>query len=163
MYRSVHFSEHDNMDLFFTYETDLPDNTGFELFHWEHLTILFICLAFTMAGLVIYRQFKKKGAAGVMLRFRRILTAALPIIIIIRTVYIVICGAKLIYELPLHLCSITGIVCFIYEFCVNRMPAFMKGVCEQALYSLGLPGAVMALVFTDGTAYPPVHFITIHI
>lgn len=146
------------MDYFFTYETDLPAGVGYELFHTEHFIILALCFAVTAAGIFLYRRLKGDSHRSV---FRRILAVASVLLILIRLLYVYLCGARLLYDLPLHFCSIAGMICFIYEFLIRRMPGVMHSMAEQVLYSLCLAGAVLALVFSDGTAYPPVHFVTI--
>jgi uncharacterized membrane protein YwaF len=81
------------------------------------------------------------------------------ILMILRYIYVLACGGSIVYELPLHLCSMTGIFCFIYEFFLKRSP-FIRSVLGQALYALCLPGALMAILFPDATFYPIIHFIS---
>ena len=92
---------------------------------------------------------------------RKCVAAALVVLIALRQAYVCLVGANIVYDLPLHLCSIAGIVCFIYEYTGNIIPKRIKSVLEQALFALCLPGAVLAIVFSDGTMYPVFHFVTI--
>ena len=79
---------------------------------------------------------------------------------IVRFIYVILYGASIVHELPLHLCSMTGIFCFIYEFFLKKTP-FIRSVLGQAMYDLCLPGALMAILFPNGTVYPLVHFISL--
>ena len=146
------------MALFFTYQTELPDGVGYELFHFQHFVILAACLIVVTAGWLLYRSRREKGQKR---RFRQILANSLILLILIRLLYVFLCGAGLLYELPLHLCSIAGMLCFLYEMMGMKMPVFIRSLTEQTMFSLCLPGAVLALLFSDGTMYPVFHFITI--
>ena len=78
----------------------------------------------------------------------------MPAWILLRIIYIIIIHEQLLYELPFHLCSLTGILCALH--CMTGWKW-----TGQVLYTLGLPGTVLALVFPNWTFYPLVHFITI--
>ena len=66
----------------------------------------------------------------------------------------------IVYELPLHLCSMTGIFCLSYEFCLKKS-LYVRSVLGQAMYALCLPGALMAILFPNGTIYPIIHYISL--
>ena len=142
---------------FFTYEDKLPEASGYSLFHAGHILIMALCTAVCIGCVYIYGccdAEKKK-------EFRRILSVLIIGLIVIRLLFVWLCRADILYELPLHLCSIAGIVCFIYEWGYEALPKSICSVAEQAMFSLCLPGAVLAIVFSDGTMYPLFHFITI--
>ncbi len=143
---------------FFVYSDNLEPGSGYELFGAGHIAIMTACALFISLSALWYASRKDTKASRI---FKKITALSLIILIILRLIYVYAAGARMIYDLPLHLCSIAGFVCFIYEFTYVRMKPFVKDLFSQALYALCLPGAVLAIVFSDGTAYPVIHFITI--
>lgn len=144
-----------NMSLFFTYETELPADVGYSLYSPAHISAIAVSLLIT--AFILIRFTISNEAAR--LRIRRV-TAVIPVIMLaVRLTYVVICGASIVYELPLHLCSMTGIFCFIYEFYLKKSP-YVRSVLGQAMYALCLPGAMMAILFPNGTVYPIIHYIS---
>lgn len=142
--------------MFFTYESNLPDDVGYELFGTSHITAMALCAVLIVMIIALYVRSGDK-----MRRKIRKITASVPAILMaVRLSYAVICDVPIIYELPLHLCSMTGIFCFVYEFGLKQSP-YVRSVLGQALYSLCFPGALMAIIFPDGTVYPIIHYITI--
>lgn len=143
------------MSLFFTYENNLPADVGYTIFSPAHITAIAVCLLI-LAFITI--RFIKANESG-RLRIRRV-TAIIPVIMLmVRFTYVLICGAPIKYELPLHLCSMTGIFCLIYEICLKKS-AYVRSVLGQAMYALCLPGAMMAILFPNGTIYPIIHYIS---
>ncbi len=118
---------------------------------------MIICIIMVAVCLFVY----SRSIEGIKRRLRRIIALIPVLLIFLRLIYVICAGAAVIYELPLHLCSIAGMVCFIYEYTGNSLPSGIRATLSQALLSLCLPGALMALIFTDGTVYPVIHFITI--
>ena len=145
------------MELFFTYEDNLPPGTGYVLFGKEHICILIFSLCLTVGCICLY----DKGNTAFEGCMRKCVAAALVVLIALRQAYVCLVGANIVYDLPLHLCSIAGIVCFIYEYTGSVIHERIKSVLEQALFALCLPGAVLAIVFSDGIMYPVFHFVTI--
>ncbi|MBQ7583227.1 MAG: YwaF family protein [Lachnospiraceae bacterium] len=141
---------------FFTYGDKLPETSGYRLFHAGHILLMVLCMAICIGCVYYYRrcdEVQKKT-------FRRIMSGLIIALIAIRLLYVCLCKADIIYDLPLHLCSIAGIFCFIYERGYEVLPGAFRSALEQTMFSLFLPGAVMAIVFSDGTMYPLFHFIT---
>ena len=143
---------------FFVYWDNLEPGSGYELFGAGHIAIMAVCALFIALSALWYASHKASPAARL---FKKITALSLIILIILRVIYVCAVGANVVYDLPLHLCSIAGFVCFIYEFTYDRMNRFIKDLLSQVLYALCLPGAVLAIIFSDGTAYPVIHFITI--
>lgn len=140
---------------FFTYETDLPADVGYELFSPPHLGAIIVSFLMIVSITVMYAVSAPRRKASI-----RRLTAVIPVVlIIVRLTYVVLYGASVVYELPLHLCSMTGFFCFIYEFSLKNSP-YIRSVLGQAMYSLCLPGALMAILFPNGTIYPIIHYIS---
>lgn len=145
------------MQSFFAFGNSLPPDAGYALFSTEHIIILLSCL-FIIAGIIASYLNCGQNVCRKRIRF---LTALAPAaLMVLRWIYILYCGVPFIYELPLHLCSMTGILCLIFEF-IPDSGSFFRSVLGQALYALCLPGAVMALLFPDATYYPVLHFITL--
>lgn len=143
------------MSLFFTYENNLPPDVGYVLFSPAH--ILAIAVSLLIVTLITVKFVTSNE--GERLRIRRI-TAIIPVImLVVRFTYVIICGASIIYELPFHLCSMTGIFCLIYEFCLKKFP-YVRSVLGQTMYALCFPGALMAILFPNGTIYPIIHYIS---
>ena|GEM_PF-277344 len=129
----------------------------YELFHSEHITIMILCICLIVAGCILYRRLSSSGKPVM----RRCMAAGMILLIALRQLYVCLAGDNIIYDLPLHLCSIAGFVCFVYEYFGKAFPEYAVSVLRQAVFAVLGPGAVMAIVFTDGTMYPPIHFITI--
>ena len=144
------------MSLFFTYENNLPAGVGYRLYSPTHISVIIICLLMIVLITVRYAVTDEAGKGKI-----RKAVAVIPVVLmILRYIYVIACGASIVFELPLHLCSMTGIFCFIYEFFLKRS-TFIRSVLGQALYALCLPGAMMAILFPDGTVYPIIHFISL--
>ncbi len=144
-----------DMSLFFTYETNLPADVGYALFSPAHISAIVICLLIIILITVRFISSRDEGR----LRIRKT-TAVIPVImLVVRFTYVIICGAPIIYEFPLHLCSMTGIFCLVYEFSLIKHP-YLRSVLGQAMYALCLPGALMAILFPNGTIYPIIHYIS---
>ena len=143
------------MKLFFTYETNLPANVGYELYSLPHIAAISVSMILIVLITALYDASRPQMKASI-----RKLTAVIPVVLItVRLIYVVLYGASVVYELPLHLCSMTGFFCFIYEFSLKKSP-FVRSVLGQAMYSLCLPGALMAILFPNGTVYPIIHYIS---
>ncbi len=142
--------------LFFTYQNNLPPGVGYEIFSPSHIVAMTVCILL----IVLITTWYIRSDDAKKHRIRKV-TATIPVVLmIIRFIYVVICCVPIIYELPLHLCSMTGIFCFVFEFGLKDS-AYVRSVLGQSLYSLCLPGALMAIIFPDGTVYPIIHYITI--
>ncbi len=141
--------------LFFTYQNNLPPGVGYELFSPSHIFAITVCIILIIFITTWCIRYDKTGKHPI----RKVIAIIPVVLMIIRLIYAVICGVPIKYEVPLHLCSMTGILCFIYELCLKNTP-YIRSVLGQSLYSLCLPGALMAIIFPDGTVYPIIHYIT---
>lgn len=140
----------ENLQYFFVYGDSLPENVGFSMFGVVHL----FWLALLLAGSVLFLKKYARWSVKRQKCAEQIVGLALIALIFIRMVYVTMIGKMSVYELPLHLCSIAGILCGLH--------AFVKwDWLGQVLYSLCLPGTVLALIFPDWYYYPALHFITI--
>jgi hypothetical integral membrane protein (TIGR02206 family) len=128
---------------FFTYRTDIPEGLGFAHFSAKHLLFLAGIIAFIVVITIIY---KRLGEAG----RRRTRIALATAIVLMEVIKQIICAVTGFYEwgmLPLHLCGMSIFVIAIHTVKKTRFTS-------EFLYSLSIPGAVMALVFADWNMYP---------
>ena len=142
--------QHLHLNEFFTYETNLPGGVGFGMFHIGH----FVWLGIILVGIVGIMKWYHVSLEKRKRRMEVIVSGSLVLWIVLRAVYIGILHENFLYELPLHLCSMAGILCAIH--CVTHWEWL-----GQVLYTLCLPGAVLAMLFPDWSFYPAIHFITV--
>ena len=135
--------------MFFTYETDLPEGSGYNLFDHKHILLIGLCFLFILICVLIY----KKSSPELRTILKKSLGTVPFVLILSRMAYVLFCNESIIYEMPLHLCSMAGIICLVHSL--------TKGFLSQVLFSLCMPGAILAIIFPDGTMYPLLHFITI--
>lgn len=138
------------LNYFFTYETKIPDGVGFTLFGPWHL----LWLMLLVAGGILYVRRYKKSSEQQQKHMEGLVAASLILWIAIRMLYIVLIHEKMLYELPFHLCSMAGILCAIHYFTNWKW-------LGQVLYTICLPGTILALLFPNWNFYPVIHFITI--
>lgn len=139
-----------SLQYFFTYEKDIPEGIGFGIFglgHWLWLALL------TVLTIVLLRKYV---AAGEKTRriWSRLVGFSMPVWMLLRAIYIFCIGESFRTELPLHLCSMTGLLCALH--CVTGWKWL-----GQVLYAIGLPGTILALIFPDWNTYPTIHFISV--
>lgn len=137
---------------FWTYEYELPDNVGFRLFGVAHFFWLFSVACLTFLVLYLYDKSSPKGK----LLLEKIIGLSMIGWIVILAIYTIGVGYYGMHELPLHLCSICGIMCGIH--CIAPKRFFIIG---QTLYAIGLPATVLALLFPNWNVYPAISFKTI--
>lgn len=142
--QSLHLNE------FFTYETTLPRGIGFGMFHAGH----WIWLAAITAGIVGVMRWYGVASDKTRRRIEIVTASSMSVWIVLRAAYIAILHEQFLYELPLHLCSMAGILCGIH--CITHWKWL-----GQVLYSLCLPGAVLALIFPNWNFYPVIHFLSL--
>ena len=138
-----------HLDEFFTYETTLQRGIGFGMFRVGH----FIWLAVIFAGIYLVMRWYCRADKRTQRKIEIVTAASMSVWIVIRVIYIAVLHENFLYELPLHLCSMAGILCAIH--CVTHWEWL-----GQVLYSLCLPGAILALLFPNWNFYPAIHFLT---
>lgn len=139
-----------SLAYFFSYSSDLPEDVGFSLYGSKHLTVLAIILISTILIANKYKKIDQDGQQRVDLT----ISGLMILWIVIRTFFLIIIGKMSVYELPLHLCSLAGIFCFIYCF---KKWKFLG----ELLYTLCLPGTILALIFPDWVKYPILSMISL--
>lgn len=138
-----------HLDEFFTYETTLPRGIGFGMFRVGH----FIWLAAIFAGIDLVMRWYRRADKRTQRKIEIVTAASMSVWIVLRAIYIAVLHENFLYELPLHLCSMAGILCGIH--CITQWEWL-----GQVLYSLCLPGAILALLFPNWNFYPAIHFLT---
>ena len=138
-----------HLDEFFTYETTLQSGIGFGMFRVGH----FIWLAVIFAGIYLVMRWYRRTDMRTQRKIEIVTAASMSVWIVIRAIYIAVLRENFLYELPLHLCSMAGILCGIH--CATHWDWL-----GQVLYSLCLPGAVLALLFPNWNFYPAIHFLS---
>ncbi|MCM1282421.1 MAG: YwaF family protein [Muribaculaceae bacterium] len=138
------------LEYFFTYETEIPEGIGFAVAGKEHILWLFFLAGISLLLMRLYAGLPERGRCI----WEYIVAFSMVFWVLIRIVYIAVIGKSFLPELPLHLCSIAGILCAVH--CVARWDWL-----GNVLYSIGLPGTVLALLFPNWGKYPAIHFITI--
>lgn len=138
------------LSYFFTYETKIPDGIGFALFGPWHMLWLLLVFGGCVGYVWLYKRENEKRK-----RWMQAMTAGFLVgWMIVRTVYIGMIHEEFLYELPFHLCSMAGILCAIH--CLTKWKWL-----GQVLYTICLPGTVLALLFPNWNFYPVLHFITL--
>ena len=138
-----------NLQYFFTYKDKLPPGVGFDLFGLEHIitlaigisVVFFICIKYYRADPDTRRKTDRIIGSRLFIAY-----------------FIIYYCAKLISigkpdpnEAPLHLCRIIGLLCILHSFKTYTW-------LEQVLYTMGIPGAMSALLFADWNMYPAFSF-----
>lgn len=135
---------------FFTYETDLPDGVGFSHFSLTHLTWL--------AVIVVFIVFLSKWFSGNREETQQKLSKALAWsmcgILAAEHLILLVTGHQSIYQLPLHLCTLMPVVCLIFSYTHWDWAG-------QTIYSLGIVGAALALLFPDWNRYPQWNYMNL--
>lgn len=138
------------MFRYFFVISGLPENVGFRMFGPEHLAWL---AAIAAAAVVCAAGYRKLSARG-RRRTGYIFCWSMVALDLLKDVYFVVSGVFSYEFLPLHLCGMA-----IY---ISLLNAYRPGkVSRELLYSLCMPGAVMALVFPAWTFYPAWNIATL--
>ena len=142
------------MGLFFEISETIPKGNGFSHYSGVHLMWLGIFLALTVACCFVYRRLDEKG--------KRIMGYVIAALIVLDEVYkhtfLIIGGHYGEYwmkYIPLHLCSVNIVL-----IAIHSVKPFK--VLDDYLYTVGIPAAVMALVFPSWTRLPLGNFMHIH-
>lgn len=140
------------MFKYFFYQEDwLPEGVGFKLFGAGHLTYLVV---FLILGFVICRAYKKADAKKRDI-YRKVICFTIVGLEILRAIFLIAIGKYSYQYLPLHLCDWTIFLSVYQVFRPSK-------VAEDILYSLCMPGAIVALLFCAWHNYPLLNFMCIH-
>lgn len=136
---------------FFAAASEIPSEMAIGLFSVVHIvyTLLMIVMAVVIA--LFYRNLKGRQRTS----FKKNFSVFILLYELARFLTYVQLGRFSFDLLPLHLCGLSEFLIFGYAFTKNK---YLK----ESLYSLGLIGALMALLFADWVNFPLWHFQTIH-
>lgn len=139
------------MQYFMDTTETIPEGVGFPHFGTVHLVWLAVFLILTVSCCLLYRRLSDKGR-----RVWRIVIAGLLVLDEIYKDVMLILGNRFLPDyLPLHLCSINIILIAIHAWKPSRL---LSGY----LYTVGIPGAMAALLFPSWTSLPLGNFMHWH-
>ena len=129
----------------------IPASVGFPHFGTIHIIWLSIFVVLAVASCLMYRKLSDKGK-----RIWRIVIACLLIADEVFKDVMLVLGDRFRADyLPLHLCSINIILIAIHAWKPSRL---LSGY----LYTVGIPGAMAALLFPSWTSLPLGNFMHLH-
>jgi hypothetical integral membrane protein (TIGR02206 family) len=134
-------------DNLFTYRTVIPEGLGWTHYSAPHLIYL---IGFALAAVLVvflYRRGSDRRRRGM-----RVIWAV--VFFSLELIKQIICLATGVYEpglVPLHLCGMS-----IFFICIHTL--WPNKTTAELLYSLSLPGAIAALLFSDWNMYPLLNF-----
>jgi hypothetical integral membrane protein (TIGR02206 family) len=134
-------------DYFITYRTEIPEGLGWDHFGAIHLSYLVLFAIGCVVMALVYRR------ANERLR-RHIKIIWCCVVVGLEIIKDAICLVTGVFEpglVPFHLCGMTIIFIVIHTVKPNRTTA-------ELLYSLSIPGALAALLFSDWNFYPLANF-----
>ncbi|MCD8353233.1 MAG: TIGR02206 family membrane protein [Clostridiales bacterium] len=135
---------------FFTYETDLPGGVGFSHFSPTHL----IWLAAIAVFIVLLSKWFSRKSEETQRRLSKALAWSMCGILAAEHMILLVTGHQTIYQLPLHLCTLMPVVCLIFSYTHWDWAG-------QTIYSLGIVGAALALLFPDWNRYPQWNYMNL--
>lgn len=139
------------MNYFLDTTETIPEGVGFPHFGLLHIIWLLVFAALTVANCALYRRLGSKGK----LNWKLIVALLLLADEVFKDVMLVIGGRFRLDYLPLHLCSINIILIAIHAW----KPSKLLG---GYLYTVGIPGAMAALLFPTWTSLPLGNFMHLH-
>lgn len=139
------------MQYFLETTETVTDGVGFSHYDTLHLIWLAIFLFVTVSSCIWYRHLGLTGKV----RWRRTVAILLILDELFKVVMLVIGDRYLPTYLPLHLCSIN-----IFMIAIHAWKP--SGLIGGYLYTVGIPGAIAALLFPTWTSLPLANFMHIH-
>lgn len=127
------------------------DYKAYQMFDATHLTELAIAALVVLLVSLWYRRSDGKTR-------RRILVGATALLLadeVLKHVVMGVTGQWSFIYLPLHLCSINLFICVLHTW-------KGWGWCREELYSLGLPGAIIAMLLPSWQAASPLNIMHLH-
>lgn len=139
------------MQYFLDTTETIAEGQGFSLFGSVHIVWLIFFAVITVANCIWYKKLDSEGRKI----WKIIITALLLADEIFKVVMLVVGNRYNLSYLPLHLCSINIFLITLYTF----KPMDLLG---GYLYTVGIPGALAALIFPSWTSLPFGNFMHIH-
>jgi hypothetical integral membrane protein (TIGR02206 family) len=136
---------------FFVSEAQAPAHLSLAWFGREHIIWLALIALFILLLSFYYRGLNASRRSS----FKKSMAIFIILFELLRQLIYLALGRYQLDYLPLHLCGLTELVILIYAFTHNKY-------AKEALYALGILGALMALLFADWLVFPLLHFQSIH-
>ena len=133
-----------------TVET-IEEGLGFTLFSLEHVIWLIAFVVFSLVCTYFYRKADEKGKA----RWRKAFMIALIADELWKMLWLTVGDRYLFTYLPLHLCSINIFLISWHALKPNKL-------LGNYLYTVGIPGALAAMLFPTWTELPVGNFMYWH-
>lgn len=139
------------MQYFLDTTETIPANLGFSHFDMTHIAWLIAFAVIVIANCILYRKLTDFGK-GIWKK-----TVAILVVLdeVFKVVMLIIGGRYLPGYLPLHLCSINIFLIAVHAW----KPCKILG---GYLYTVGIPGALAAMLFPTWTALPVGNFMHLH-
>ncbi len=133
-----------------TVET-ISDGQGFAHFGAMHFAWLAIAAVIVVLNCLLYRRLTDSGK----MHWKRIVAVLLIADELFKDVMLVIGGRFEAGYLPLHLCSLNIILITVHAWWPSK-------ILSGYLYTVGIPGALAALLFPTWTSLPLMNFMHLH-
>ncbi len=137
--------------MFFLTKETVPDGVGFSTFDMTHLLWLLGAFGSIAAAAAVYRRssYQKRNI------MRTVVGVLVVLCEIIKDIVTIAVGDFGVGHLPLHLC---GINILLVGFDLIKQTKTVRNF----LYYIGIPGAMLALLFPNWTVLPCANFFHIH-
>lgn len=139
------------MNYFFEVVETIEDGVGFSHFDITHISWLVAFVAFTTVCTLIYKKLSDKKRKI----FRYVLAGLIVADELYKIIFLVALGLYTYKYLPFHLCSINIIM--ISWHAIKPFKAL-----NNYLYAIGIPAAMLGLLFPSWTELPAWNFMSIH-
>lgn len=139
------------MQYFLDTTETVPADIGFSLYDSLHLTWLAIFLIVTLSSGFWYKKMSDKGRTC----WKKTVAILLLLDELFKVVMLIIGKRYLASYLPLHLCSIN---IFLIAWHAWKPSKIISGY----LYTVGIPGALAAMLFPSWTSLPLANFMHLH-
>lgn len=139
------------MQYFLDTTETVPADIGFSLYDTLHLTWLGVFLIVTLSSGFWYKKMSDKGRTC----WKKTVAILLLLDELFKVVMLIIGKRYLASYLPLHLCSIN---IFLIAWHAWKPSKIISGY----LYTVGIPGALAAMLFPSWTSLPLANFMHLH-
>lgn len=139
------------MQYFLDTTETVPADIGFSLYDTLHLTWLGVFLIVTLSCVFWYKKMSDKGRTC----WKKTVAILLLLDELFKVVMLIIGKRYLASYLPLHLCSIN---IFLIAWHAWKPSKIISGY----LYTVGIPGALAAMLFPSWTSLPLANFMHLH-
>ncbi|MBQ4119286.1 MAG: TIGR02206 family membrane protein [Clostridia bacterium] len=137
--------------MFFITNENVPSGVGFSTFDATHLLWLLAFALLSAFSIILYRRLNTQKRV-IMLR---ILGGLVLFFEILKNIVAIAVNDFGVGHLPFHLCGINVVLISFDIFKITK-------IVRNFLYYIGIPGAMLALLFPNWTTLPCLNFFAIH-